>query len=119
MPSRKKHVEKADRNDQFCEFLDSQSSYYEWAVVSLFYEALHLVEAYADDRYSQHNGDHRQRMNFMKMDVVLKRIWSEYKYLKDTSESARYGTRRFSSSDYEKSREQLETVRSKITGELT
>lgn len=118
MPSRKKHVEKASRNDQFCQFLDAQTSYYDWAVVSLFYEALHLVEAYADAQYGQDNDTHQQRMRFMKMDSVLKRIWAEYKYLKDTSESARYGTRQFSSADYEKSRKRLKTVRKEIGGKL-
>ena len=48
MASRQQHKQRALDNEQFSRSLSSGTQYLDWAVVGLFYSALHFVEAYLD-----------------------------------------------------------------------
>lgn len=74
-----------------------QSQYNDWSITSLFYSALHLINAY----FYKHNIlrpiNHRKRSETVKKELPL--IHSEYQRLRELSEHARYKVRYSSITD--------------------
>lgn len=67
----------------------------DWALVILFYAALHYVEAYLAT-VGQHQRSHTTRDNVVARDPNLKKIFSEYQDLKFYGNNARYEVRALS-----------------------
>lgn len=90
MPSKLEHVAKADGNAAFALSLtlDNQTRI-DWALVALFYAAVHYIEAYLAVS-NQHLKSHATRDNVIGRDAYLKRIYIEYQDLKFYGFSARY-----------------------------
>ena len=99
MPSKLEHVTKADGNAAFALSLtlDNQTRI-DWALVALFYAALHYVEAYLAGA-NQHLRSHTTRDNVIGRDAYLKRIYFEYQDLKFYGFSARYEACAFRAND--------------------
>src|SRR4051812_43064126 len=89
-PSVSDHLDQARDNVALHEMLLSEPSgrFLDWAVVALFYAALHLVEAHA--RHSRHDlGDnHKEVRDYI--DRHLASIRRQYRDLFDASRDARY-----------------------------
>lgn len=98
MPSRQEHVNKADGNAEFALSLPlSTQTQIDWALISLFYAALHYVEAYLAP--TCHHKSHQTRDSYIGRDSDLRRIYSEYQELKYYGFNARYEMCGFKLSD--------------------
>lgn len=113
-----KHLGYADRNENFASLLDSQSSYYEWAIVGLFYSALHIVKAYVIKLRGKGFNSHSDRNSFVARETVLKKVFPEYKHLYLSSRAARYNSRRFSPQEYRDHLDHLEKVENQVRPEI-
>jgi len=90
------HKSKAKRNERFYRKYDlDNSTFNEWAIVTLFYSAVHYVDAVLSKDNSL-SGDFRQPVNhFMRRDAILKciallPIGAKYLQLESRSRQARY-----------------------------
>lgn len=102
MPSKQDHVRKADENAAFALSLtlDNQTRI-DWALIILFYSALHYVEAYLAT-LGQHLKSHRSRDSVVGRDPNLKKIFPEYQDLTFYGYNARYEMYGFTSDDVTK-----------------
>lgn len=99
MPSTQEHLAKADRNAAFALSLplDSQARI-DWALIILFYAALHYVEAYLA-KMGQHLRSHTARDLIVGRDSNLKKIYTEYQNLRFYGYNARYEVYGFKAED--------------------
>lgn len=97
MPDRGAHVAQAEHNEALYSHLDQAApEYADWQVTSLFYAALHYVDAYlANTASSVHPQTHQERDRLVSMERGLRRISIDYQELKDRSLDARYRVVRF------------------------
>lgn len=90
MPDKQRHLEQAQHNETAYHFLGSASPpFIDWQVTSLFYAALHYVDAYLATK-GIHPHDHMERDGWIAKLTELKPIAAEYFELKDRSMDARY-----------------------------
>lgn len=90
MPREDEHRLRSRRNEEFAASLDISDPINEnWAVVALFYSALHYVEAYFV-RFGGGCVEHKQRNERFKADVGIRYAYENYKYLQTLSHTARY-----------------------------
>lgn len=85
MSTRKQHLRKAKHNKDFCDSLTD--CYTDWKIISLFYSALHIIDAHAETENKQFQG-HEARFDFIRK--RMKSVYFEYQTLYDYSEEARY-----------------------------
>lgn len=99
MPSKDQHVAKADGNATLALSLtlDNQSRI-DWALVILFYAAMHYVEAYLA-KSNVHLRSHTTRDNAISRDSSLRKIFKEYADLKFFGYNARYEVFGFKATD--------------------
>jgi len=94
MASQAKHVEQADRNFQCSEALANLNPvrFTDWEVTTLFYSALHYVEAYLAGSGIDypHPKKHSQRKDELANRSALDSIALNDRSLHDYSENARY-----------------------------
>jgi hypothetical protein len=114
LPAFEQHRGKAIHNEDFVKELDNP--YWDWAITASFYAALHYVEGFfARKAPPVHSRNHEIRDDNVQRDPVLKRIYDEYRQLKDDSVAARYDARlTLTQADYEFSRKYLERIKSVI-----
>lgn len=60
----------------------------DWALVALFYGALHLVQAYACQHGPWRPGDHADRRDYLRQE--LRPIFDDYRDLQDRTDQVRY-----------------------------
>lgn len=99
MPSKDQHVTKADGSAALASsfVLDNQSRI-DWALVMLFYAAMHYVEAYLA-KSNVHLRSHTTRDNAISRDAALRKIFKEYSDLKYFGYNARYEVSGFKATD--------------------
>ena len=99
MPDKDAHIAQAQHNRDFWGSYDlDKSPFLDWVVTGIFYEGVHLVEAYfAKSRF--HSVDHRKRITQMRRDVILRQISGDLEQLKFDSENARYQCYKHSKND--------------------
>ena len=90
MPTKEQHVERANSTGTLALSLklDSQSRI-DWALIMLFYSAMHYVEAYLS-KLGVHLRSHPTRDVAMSRDASLRKIYREYNDLKYFGYNARY-----------------------------
>jgi hypothetical protein len=90
MPSRDEHLKKARKNKEFANGvkLDNPTSV-GWALTSLFYSALHYIEAY-NAKYHFHGKNHQDLNDNINRNPVLLPISDVYLDLSAFSWNARY-----------------------------
>jgi hypothetical protein len=87
------HQEKITHNHEFVDLLrDSKIEFYDWAVVGLFYTAVHQIERYFAHAINQHFNSHEKRNNAVARFTDVKPIFADYRDLQDMSRDARYDT---------------------------
>ena len=90
MPSKQEHITKAEGNATFALSLELTSQpRIDWALVALFYAALHYVEAYLATQ-TVHLRSHTARDSVVAREPILKKIFSQYQDLKFYGFTARY-----------------------------
>jgi len=99
VPSKTEHVTKAEGNETFVSgiALTAQPNI-DWALVVIFYAAVHYVEAYLS-LTGIHLRSHATRDNCVGRDSRLRLIFREYGDLKYYAYNARYEVMPFSASD--------------------
>jgi len=110
-----RHMDKADDNSHFSLKVDSQlGGYNDWQVTSLFYSALHLVQAYFSAQGGVYPTRHGGRRKAIRADKNLRTIRREYHDLKTMSETARYYCLPINADDVYRARACLEKIRDHI-----
>lgn len=91
MPTKDEHVNWANHDRDFWASIDmDDTSFTDWAIIGMFYESLHWIEAYLDTR-GYHSSKHSDRFRNMQMFVSdLGLIQADYDMLKQDSEACRY-----------------------------
>lgn len=92
MPSQETHLDQANMNEGFAQFLlgeESSPAATDWAATALFYAALHLVDAYLANS-DHHPTTHKARGNWVAWTSALSSIYASYSALQHQSELARY-----------------------------
>jgi len=114
MPREDQHLDKAKKNERFAESLNrSDVIAGEWAVVAVFYAALHYVQAYFS-KFSVEARCHHDRFDQIKRDQKIKTVITSYKYLYALSRTARYQCGSLPTDAYEKSKSYLADVKKHI-----
>lgn len=120
MPTATEHIEKAQRNEEVALLI--QVSYPEWAVIALFYAAMHYVEAFFFVQKTarglpQHYDTHVDRRKAIAQRA--KRIYVDYETLFGDSLAARYKYEHFSSDDVDSLRDtEFKAVKAYIVNRL-
>lgn len=114
MPTTAEHRAKAENNEFLVEQLDNP--FWDWAVTSLFYAALHYIEAYFATLVPPvRPGNHQTRDNHIHADGKLARIYVDYRQLEDESRDARYDARvTFTQADVARTRTYLNKVKAVV-----
>ena len=97
MPPKEVHLKQSNHNEEFY-YLISPNQFTDWAVVVLFYSALHIVDAFLAI-HGIHPGSHERRVKLVNTMHDLKPIADEFMILKDESELARYNAKKFSETE--------------------
>ena len=96
MPQRDDHLAEARANRAFAEGIlasgDASPTHLRWAVVLIFYSALHSVDAYLAG-FGRHPRNHEDRL--WHLHPASDDIWVPYRRLYDASRHARYELRGF------------------------
>ena len=97
MPFKAQHLAKAQDNEAFYGAVRGNLASYEgWQVTTIFYAALHYIDAYLA-RMNRHPHGHLERDALVARESNLRRISTDYFELKDRSIDARYGIVKFQS----------------------
>ena len=96
MPEIKRHLAQAEYNERFVE--EIKHDHPDWAIVGLFYAALHLVDA-CMLKYGYKPDNHQVRFNAIGKIQALKGIYSDYRALSDYSRNARYDMKKFNTEE--------------------
>lgn len=97
MSSREEHVHRAEQDDVFFQVTSrGEPAHLHWAVVALFYSALHYVEAVL---FPSHSSSHADRNRRISIHPDLRPLFPAYYDLYQRSLDARYETRSFSAED--------------------
>jgi hypothetical protein len=91
MPSARAHIAQAQRNEEVQALLSRSitSESLQWQIVTLFYAALHRVEA-GFATLNMHNASHQEREAAMGRVAQFRPVFHLYRQLRDDSEAARY-----------------------------
>jgi hypothetical protein len=120
-PQPNDHLKKADQNKAFGTATITISSHPTsagWALTAFFYAALHYTEAYLM-KQSARLDNHQERIDAIKADPKLRRIYPQYRHLMDYSFNARYTLQVYGKPDVEKARPSLEAVEKHIRALLS
>lgn len=116
MPTREEHLRQASRNEQVSFLL--QADHPDWAVTTLFYAALHYVEAYFytnpgnpnSSPWPQHYASHVERLKGVR--ERLPGMFTHYELLLTRSIDARYNCQNFTTTHVEQlRRRRLELIK--------
>jgi hypothetical protein len=89
-PTSADHIKKAEENKKFgMGIAHDHPTPAGWALVALFYSALHFVEAYLNKR-SIFPSNHNERKDQILTLPELNAIYSQYRFLSDFGFNARY-----------------------------
>lgn len=91
MPTNLEHQNKYKHNENFnSQITLNIKNSIDWQIISLFYSALHLVDAYIDKYFSLHFTDHFTRNRFISNEHTLRHIYSDYMLIYMESRTVRY-----------------------------
>lgn len=98
----KRHVSKAAHNEEFWNFITNEhEKYSDWAVVSIFYSAMHFIDAFFGKK-GKHLKSHDMADKEIAQDKELRSIYTDYRTLKDYRWKASYWLTRFTKSEIDK-----------------
>jgi hypothetical protein len=114
LPAFDQHLEKAVHNEDFVKEINNP--YWDWATTTSFYAALHYIEAFfARKTPPVHSRNHEVRDDNVHRDPTLRKIYDDYRQLKDDSHDARYDARlQLTQTDYGYSKKYLDNIKAVI-----
>lgn len=90
MPTKEQHIVQAQHNRDFWSNYDLDSTTFrDWVVNGIFYEAVHWTEAVLSKR-NEHSDNHSERLNSVRRYPETQPIAVDLEQLKQDSENARY-----------------------------
>ena len=111
----REHLAKAQRNEQLSsELKQLPEQYREWQIITAFYAAVHLVQAYLRDKTKLYPQTHEERDRLISTDAMLSPIYPNYQELKRLSVTARYACLPTNDFDVTGARQQLALIRSHV-----
>ena len=92
MPDPANHLLQAQKNERFYQQLDLDSTeFHDWAIIGLFYSALHYIDAYLATQGLENISNHGIRLNEVsRAESPLFPIYPSYRHLYQWSRWARY-----------------------------
>lgn len=117
MPAGKEHVQKAEYNEQCAVFIAELTPYVDWAVVVLYYAAVHYVDAVLAISAS-HPPTHAHRHAQIQRNATLQKIYREYRLLEAVSRNARYSALPVGKSDWEKLKPEFDVLRAHLRNRM-
>ena len=117
MPSKDAHLWQAGHNEKFCSEILA-TDFLDWAVTAIFYSGLHYVDGYLASKNIDPT-THDVRTPLVARESNLKRIFPQYRRLKDQSEAARYRVKHFTQAEVKGLKEnEFEVIKSQISKHL-
>lgn len=118
MPTKSQHLRQATHNEKFFDDFDlTHSEFTDWAVVVLFYSALHYVEAFFA-QHKIHCNTHAQRDP--EINKRLSGLYIEYSDLKNDAVEARYKMKKFTTDEIKSNiMPTFDTIKAAISAKLT
>ena len=101
MPRQDKHLRKARGNEAFLHHLLEGKCYLDWAVTGTFYAALHYIHSYLALTQDFHPDNYLTMEQSIRRVGKLRPILRQYRWLKDSSQTARYQCRHFKFTEVE------------------
>ena len=91
MPQKDEHINWATHDRDFWTSINLDNTpFIDWAVVGIFYESVHWVEAFLATKH-HHSSTHADRKtNIVRHELELRPIWEDYIQLERDSRNARY-----------------------------
>jgi hypothetical protein len=118
LPTQRRHLQQAEHNEALFSQLEVFSpQFLDWQVTTLFYAALHYVDAYLATAppTGVHPDTHRDRLHLVETERNLRPIARDYRLLMTQSVQARYEAVRFTASEVASFRaEEFARIRSRI-----
>lgn len=99
MPNVSKHLQIAQDQESFSEFLITNQKHFDWVATGMFYVAIHYIEAYLAHKQNYHSASHRTRDTTLERVSDLQSIYDDFNDLKNDSIQARYFGTSFGLSD--------------------
>jgi hypothetical protein len=113
--SQQQHLQKAQHNSQLSAALARLAQpYLDWQVTTLFYGAVHLLQAYFVAKTNQYPQSHQERDELIGRDPHLTAIFADYRELKQLSVSCRYMCWPTNAHDVNQAQKHLATIRQHI-----
>lgn len=114
MPSTDEHLKQAKHNEGFVGIFDLETSpYLDWALTSIFYSAIHYVEA-ALAINGKHPSSHSQRNTFIEVYIKNTNVYDHHRDLMEDSRDARYKCITVSEKAINESNLKLENIKTNL-----
>jgi len=98
----KRHMAKASHDEEFWKVIEaSHEKYMDWAVVSIFYSAMHFIDAFFG-KNRQHLKSHDMADREISQSKDLIAIYNDYRALKDYRWKASYWATHFNRDEIDK-----------------
>jgi hypothetical protein len=111
VPQRHEHLGRAEQTEQLALALNRHLPVcIDWAVVMLFYSALHYIDAFLAGK-NVHPMSHKQRDEEIERNGSLSEIYGAYRRLKDLSRAARYEIPNFPPEKLDVARDRLSSIK--------
>lgn len=105
------HLDKAARNEHLSSELQNLSDgYAEWQIITVFYAAVHLVQAYLRAKTTEYPQTHAERDQLIVTMKALNPIYKPYQELKHMAVTARYACLPTNGHDVREARKQLAEI---------
>jgi len=120
MPAKEQHIECATFNESFAHKVHALGpEYLGWAIVALFYSALHLVNAYIVLALNKHPRSHKKRSTLMSANPILKQVYIDYSDLRACCDNSRYDAVKLTQTDFDDSIQSLARIKDILNPKLS
>ena len=114
------HLAKAQTNRQLSTDLENKlADYREWQIITVFYAAVHQVQAYLRARTTDYPQTHQERDDLINRLPDLRVIYNPYLELKRISVKSRYACLPVNQYDVDLARQQYEAIQTHIDALLS
>lgn len=115
MASKDAHLWQAAHNEKLYNQLLT-TEFLDWAVTAIFYSVLHHVDAYLATKNIHPSRHYKGRGPLIATESNLRRIWNQYRWLKEKSEAARYDVKHFTQAEVERLKQnEFEVIKAHIS----
>jgi hypothetical protein len=119
MPNSAQHQAKIQHNQNFLKQFVTQNNvtmFPDWAIVVIFYIAVHYIELYMWTYQKKNLTSHNQRNQALINDNNLFPMYQDYSRLYDLSRDARYNCVQYTDIDVNNAFQRLQVIEQKING---